>query len=168
MIIWSLFDHYLIIIWSLFDDYCVTWVTWSTCVKICKGNDSPNFAFARLCCLKTQVVRPARPAKVISNFLDSSLQSVPHAFRCAWCIQPSGKNWPQRGRQHSASRSAMRDRGNPLRRAEHVFWRKAVLVRADSPLLGRTRPEPGGVSGAREKAAKLPPGRRRRSASNFP
>ena len=49
---------------------------------MCKVNDSPNFAFARLCYLKIQVARPARPAKVISSLLDSPLQSVPRAFRC--------------------------------------------------------------------------------------
>ena len=153
-----LFDYYSIIIW---------WLLWlfelfEEIIFIL--SNSPNFAFARLCCLKILVARrpmPARPAKVISNlldsslqasnvhfdvggnhhtnarmqtrnyrfciwnsriarsvyssfngalatsasacrpvkvisdFLDSSLQSGPHAFRCAWCIQPSGKSWPQ-------------------------------------------------------------------------
>ena len=54
---------------------------WVISVKICKVNDSPNFAFAWLCCYKIPVVRPARPAKVISDLLDSSLQSIPHAFQ---------------------------------------------------------------------------------------
>ena len=39
-------------------------------------NDLPNFAVARLCFLKILAVRPAHPAKVISDLLDSSLQSV--------------------------------------------------------------------------------------------
>ena len=52
----------------------------SISVKKCKVNDSPKFAFARLCSLKMPAARPARPAKVIFYLLDSSLQSVPRAF----------------------------------------------------------------------------------------
>ena len=60
----------IIVLFGLFDEI------------MCKVNDAPNFAFAKLCCLKVPVVRPARQAKIISDLLDSSLQSVPRAFRC--------------------------------------------------------------------------------------
>ena len=50
--------------------------------KMGKANDSPLFAFARLCCLKIPVVRYARLAKVTSDLLDSSLQGVPCVFGC--------------------------------------------------------------------------------------
>ena len=91
------------------------------------------------------------------------LPQNPRAFQCAYCIQPSGKSWPQCGRQHSASRSesAMRVWGNPRSQGRTCFltkpWR-AGLVRADSPLqvLRRRRREPAGVSAARAKAAKPP------------
>ena len=44
---------------------------------MCKVTDySPNFTFTRLCCPKIPVARPARPANVISDLLDSSLQSA--------------------------------------------------------------------------------------------
>ena len=68
-------DAYLIIIVFI-------WAIWSISVKTCKVSYAPNFAFARLCCLKMPVVRQARPAKVISDLLDSSLQSVLSTFRC--------------------------------------------------------------------------------------
>jgi len=42
-------------------------------------NDPPVLAFARLCCLKIQVVRFA---KVTFDLLDSSQQGVPNAFQC--------------------------------------------------------------------------------------
>ena len=73
---------YLMIIWWLFDDYlhyCDYSLHWNVNV-----NDSPVFAFARLCCLKIPVARPARPAKVTSDLLDSSLQGVPRAL---WCTR---------------------------------------------------------------------------------
>ena len=77
----------MIIRWFFDDDsmmifviFVIIWVIWSISVQICKVNDSSNFAFSRLCCLKIQVVRPARPAKVISDLLDSSLQRSPARF----------------------------------------------------------------------------------------
>jgi len=69
MIIWWLFDDYL--------HYCDYSLHWNVNV-----NDSPVFAFARLCCLKIPVARPARPAMVTSDLLDSSLQGVPRELRC--------------------------------------------------------------------------------------
>ena len=48
-----LLDYYPMVIWWLFDDYCVylSYLKNSKIpVKICKVNDSHNFAFARLCC----------------------------------------------------------------------------------------------------------------------
>ena len=45
-----------------------------------KVNHSPNFA--RLCCLKIPVARPARAEKVISDLLDSSLQGDPCDLGC--------------------------------------------------------------------------------------
>ena len=74
MLIWCLFDDYLMIV------VCF-WVIWSillVSVKICKVIYLLNFAFARPCCLAL----PARPAKVISDLLHSSLQNVPNTF---WC-----------------------------------------------------------------------------------
>ena len=79
-LIWWLFDDYFMIIWWLFDDYlhyCDYSLHWNVNV-----NDSPVFAFARLCCLKIPVARPARPAMVTSDLLDSSLQGVPRELRC--------------------------------------------------------------------------------------
>ncbi len=49
-----IFDAYMMLIW--YD---------------CGDKDSP--IFARLCCLKTHVARPERPAKVVSDLLDSLL-----------------------------------------------------------------------------------------------
>ena len=80
VIIWWLFDDYLLIICWLFDHYlhyCDYLLYWNVIV-----NDSPVFAFARLCCLTIPVARPARPAKVTSDLLDSSLQGVPRELRC--------------------------------------------------------------------------------------
>ena len=64
----------MIIRWlfELFNQYLQTYAKWTA-----------HVAFARLFCLKIPVVRPARPAKVISDLLDSSLKSVPRAFRCS-------------------------------------------------------------------------------------
>ena len=80
VIIWWLFDDYLLIICWLFDHYlhyCDYLLYWNVIV-----NDSPVFAFARLCCLTIPVARPALPAKVTSDLLDSSLQGVPRELRC--------------------------------------------------------------------------------------
>ena len=70
------------IIWWLFDDY-LHYCDYSLHRNV-NVNDSPVFAFARLCCLKIPVARPARPAKVTSDLLDSSLQGVPRAL---WCTR---------------------------------------------------------------------------------
>ena len=82
VIIWLIcvFDDYLMVICWLFDHYlhyCDYLLYWNVIV-----NDSPVFAFARLCCLTIPVARPARPAKVTSDLLDSSLQGVPRELRC--------------------------------------------------------------------------------------
>ena len=95
-LIWWLFDDYLMIIWWLFDDYLMIILHYWDYLLLfrCKNvndNDSPLFAFARLCCLKIPVARfaSARPAKVTSDVLDSSpwLQGVPRAPRCMrWAL----------------------------------------------------------------------------------
>ena len=72
--------YWMLIGW-LFDDFFMIsvfiWVIWSVSVKICKVNDSLNCAFTRLFCLEIPVVRPARPANVISDLLDSSAKRPP-------------------------------------------------------------------------------------------
>ena len=81
---------YLIIIWWLFDDCSVVIWCFIWCFVIIELFDeiigkvfnSPNSPLANLRCFKIPVARPARPAKVISNLLDSSLQSVLSALRC--------------------------------------------------------------------------------------
>ena len=78
MIIWWLFDDYLIMIIIII---CIMWIIWFT-EKLHPYRNSPLFAFARLCCLKIPVVRFARLAKVTSDLLDSSLQGVPRELRC--------------------------------------------------------------------------------------
>ena len=64
--------------------WCFFLVIWSISVNICNVNDSFDFAFTRLCCLKMQVVRLARPAKVISDlhgdYLPAKVISDLHAF----------------------------------------------------------------------------------------
>ena len=86
-IIWVIIDDYWMII---VDDYC-GWFFDGYCLFLCyliniceniQSEYSPNFAFAKLCCLKIPVVGPARPAEVIFDLLDSSLQSFPRACRC--------------------------------------------------------------------------------------
>ena len=65
----------------LFDDYCV-YLTYL--INICRNMQSEwltQFAFVGLCFLKIPVVRPARPTNAISDLFDSSLKSVPRAFR---------------------------------------------------------------------------------------
>lgn len=47
-----------------------------------KVNDSADFAYARLGCLNVPVARPARAAKVTSDFLYSSL----HGDLCIWML----------------------------------------------------------------------------------
>ena len=67
------------IIWWLFDDYLIYLIRkWTTEAPQC--HHSPNFA--RLCCLKIPVARPARAEKVISDLLDSSLQGDPCDLGC--------------------------------------------------------------------------------------
>ena len=89
-LIWCLLDNYSIIIRLLFDDYLRLFEVFDqdllfdqySLYKICKVNDSPNFAFAGYAASNTGG-KPAGPAKVISDLLDSSLQSIPRAFGCA-------------------------------------------------------------------------------------
>ena len=87
--IWCLLDDFLVLIgWLLndyliinFDDYCV-YLTYL--INICRNMQSEwltQFAFVGLCFLKIPVVRPARPTNAISDLFDSSLKSVPRAFR---------------------------------------------------------------------------------------
>ena len=108
---------YLMIIWWLFDDYSmiIWWLLWLFQLFdeiMCNMNDSPDFAIARLCCVKIPVTKvcsdSARPAKVFSNLLDLSLQSVPVHFdvggdnrmkarmqthHCSFCIWNSRIAW---------------------------------------------------------------------------
>ena len=70
------------------------------------------------------------------NLWFASFITASPAFRCAWCIQPSGKSWLQRGRQPSASSSATRVRGIP-------------------PLQGRTRSLTKSWIGASRLAASI-------------
>ena len=102
MIIW----YYLMIVLFEFDeylhycDYLLHWNITLLCSR-CKNvnvNDSPFFAFARLCCLTMQAERPARSAKIVSDLFVSSLQSAPHACHCMTAVNtshsaPRGAGW---------------------------------------------------------------------------
>ena len=71
--------------------YCDYSLHWNVNV-----NDSPVFAFARLCCLTMPADRPARSVRIVSDLLVSSLQSAPHA-RPRWTHHTQLSPWGRAG-----------------------------------------------------------------------
>ena len=105
VIIWWLFDDYLMIIWCVFvllwlfvtlKCYSAMFTTTTSRCKNVNANDSPVFAFARLCCLTIPADRPARSVKIVSDLLVSSLHSAPHA-RLRWTHHTQLSPWGRAG-----------------------------------------------------------------------
>jgi hypothetical protein len=124
MIIWWLFDDYLMII-NDYLHYCDYSLHWNVNV-----NDSPVFAFARLCCLTMPADRPARSVRIVSDLLVSSLQSAPHA-RPRWTHHTQLSPW---GRAGDLGTCWKGERG-----IEYVIKCSRALVRSWARLWARAR-----------------------------
>ena len=162
MLIGCLLDDYLMIFLLLFDDYCVYL---SYLINICKNMQSEwlsQFCIRQAMLPQNTGGQPCTSSE--GNLWFAWFITAKRPPRISMCIMHPTV-WKELTAALEANFGEPLSKESPLHSAESVFWRKAGLVRAVSPLLRHRRQVPGGVSVARARRRRS---RLRRSARTFP